>query len=368
MGRKARLSLSIAALAVLVQIASATGARPGPAISVPRPFPLTLWTADSNNLAAASGMITLNGSPVSGVRVRVDGYELRAPTDASGHFVYFVDDTRLARHLVSVVDASAARTGDTLLSDAEQSAVAAARSAITVAYHVHDLHVSRDGSGHPVVSGRISYADGTAPPVVSLYSYQLIGTVTDAAGKPVVGARVSTRTLDRDYWTVSSPTDARGRYSSLFTASDEAGHDPAPMTVRVAKGDLVYQFLPEEFVNFQRLRSARMDVRLPPQGYPMVMPLPRSYPGAIYEGIVVGVAQGDTPARPVATTWPDARGRFRIVLPSSLAGRTVSVWEGKLDLFSHAQASPGSGIDLRDWPSVLPRDAPRGLANVTLHR
>jgi len=353
---------------LLVEVGGATGAKPGAAISTPPSFALTTWKAAGDNVAAARGTIMLNGAPVSGARVRVDAFDLRAPTDAGGHFVYLVDDTRLARHVVSVVDTSAAHVGSRPLTKDERSALAAERSAITVAYPVHDLHVSRDRNGRPVVSGRISYADGAAPPAVSLYSYELTGTVTDANGKPVVGARVSTRTLDRDYWTVSSPTDAHGRYSSLFTASDEAGRNPVPFTVRIAKGDLVYQFLSLEFVEFQRLRSARMDLRLPPHGYPMVLPLPRAYPGAIYEGIVVGVAQGDTALRPVNAMWPDARGRFRITLPSSVAGRTVSLWEGKLDLFSRAAGSPGGSIDLRDWPGVLPPDAPRGLARVTLRR
>ncbi len=368
MARRTRLLLCATVAALLVEVGGATGAKPGAAISTPPSFALTTWKAAGDNVAAARGTIMLNGAPVSGARVRVDAFDLRAPTDAGGHFVYLVDDTRLARHVVSVVDTSAAHVGSRPLTKDERSALAAERSAITVAYPVHDLHVSRDRNGRPVVSGRISYADGAAPPAVSLYSYELTGTVTDANGKPVVGARVSTRTLDRDYWTVSSPTDAHGRYSSLFTASDEAGRNPVPFTVRIAKGDLVYQFLSLEFVEFQRLRSARMDLRLPPHGYPMVLPLPRAYPGAIYEGIVVGVAQGDTALRPVNAMWPDARGRFRITLPSSVAGRTVSLWEGKLDLFSRAAGSPGGSIDLRDWPGVLPPDAPRGLARVTLRR
>ena len=366
MARSLRLALAAVAAALLVQVGGASGASPGAAISAPAPFALTSWDPNSDNVAAATGTIAFGGSPVAGVRVRVDGFLLPAPTDAAGRFVYPGDDTLLARHVVTVADASAARTPTGPLAASAQAALAAARSAIAVAYRVSGLRASRDGSGRPVVSGRISFADGTAAPSVSLYSYALTGTVTDAGGKPVAGARVSTRTLDRDYWTVSSVTDAQGRYSSLFTASDEAGFNPVPLTVRVSKGDLVYQFLGEEFVHFERLRSARMDLRLPPAGYPMVLPLPRSYPGAIYEGIVVGVARGETPVRPVAVTWPDARGSFRIVLPRSLAGQTVSVWEGRLDLFSGAPARPGGAIDLRNWPSALAPNLPRGLARVTL--
>jgi hypothetical protein len=348
--RRARLFAAFALVGAFALTGSGGAARNTAAvIAVPRPYTVAAWRAAGDNLVAAQGTITIGGSPMRGARVKVDGYVLPAPTDAQGRFTYLVDGTRMARHVVSIV-----------------SSVPTSGAAITVAYPLVDLRVSRDSSGRPVVIGRIAHAPGAAPAATSLYSYELTGTVTDADGKPVVGARVSTRTLGRDYWTLSSPTDAQGRYDSLFTASDASGNNPVPFTVRIARGDLVYQFLPQEVVQFQRLRSARLDLRLPPRGYAMLLPLPRSYRGAIYEGIVVGAAQGGVPVRPVSVTWPDADGRFRMVLPRSLAGRTVSLWEAKLDLFSRAQAKPGGTIDLRDWPRVLAHDAPRDLARVTL--
>ena len=347
-------------------VARSAGTKPVAAIATPAPYAVKNWDPGTDNLIAAGGTITLGGSPVSGVRVRVGGYAVPAPTDTAGRFVYLVDATRLARHAVSVVDTTHARARGVALTKDEQAALSARRAAITVAYPIRELNVAHDGAGRFVVEGRLGSATGPSPLAVSVYSYELTGKVTDANGKPVVGARVSTRTVDRDYWTVSSPTDADGRYSSLFTASDEAGHNPVPFTVRIAKGDLVYQFLPEELVQFQLLRSARMDLRLPPRGYPMLLPRPRSYPGALYEGVVVGVAQADTPVRPASITWPDTSGRFRIVLPHSLAGKTLSLWEAKLDLFSKAPAKPGGTIDLRDWPKELALDEPRDLARVTL--
>jgi hypothetical protein len=180
---------------------------------------------------------------------------------------------------------------------------------------------------------------------------------------------VSTRTEDRDYWTVSTFTDAQGHYSSLFTASAETAGTPGapvPFTVRVSKGDLVYQFLPLEFVEFNRLQSAKLDIQLPPQGYPLTLPLPRSYPGAIYQGIVVGVAQGDQAVRPLADTWLDKTGQFKITLPRSMVGKTVSLWEGRLLLFSVATATQGGAIDLQGYPTGLPANVPRGLAEITL--
>jgi len=317
-------------------------------IATPPPFTVAAWNANSDNVAFAHGTVTSNGAPVAGARVSVDGYVLPAPTDAGGHFTATVDATLLARHVVAVVGA-------------KDPALAAARGAITVAYPIVDLKESGT-----TITGRIAFTPNTKPLPVSLYSYELTGRVTDAGGRPVSGAYVSTRTGDRDYWTVSTKTDSQGRYSSLFTASDELGSNPVPMAVRVALGNVVYQFLRGEFVKFQALHSSTLDLRLPPRGYPMPLPLPRSYPGAIYEAVVVGAASGGAPIRPVRVTWPDTQGRFTIVLPASLAGKTVSLWEDRLDLFSTAAATPGGTIDLRDWPTALAPDAPQDLARVKL--
>jgi hypothetical protein len=201
---------------------------------------------------------------------------------------------------------------------------------------------------------------------VVLYSYELAGRVTDARGRPVVGARVSTRTVDRDYWTVSSPTNADGSFESLFTASSEQGGDPVPMTLRVSLGDLVYEYLPGEYVLFRRLRSARLDIRLPPRGYAIALPVPRAFRGASYEGVVLGAVVGGKVVRPLSVTWPDRTGRFKLVLPRSLAGQTASLWEANVRLFSGDVPHSGGPIALGGWPSALPADAPRDLVRVRL--
>lgn len=373
MASRVKLNVSIAVLALLalsgaaLQSATAGGnAEPSTGIVAPPTHVLRAWNADTDNLVPAQGTIAVKGSPVSGVRVRVDNYDLPSPTDMQGHFVYLADATLLARHVVTVTDATNGEVGGQPLSSTDQAALTASQAAINVAYAVRDLKVSRNGAGQPVVTGRLAKTDGSPPPLVGLLTYQLTGTVTGGDGKPVVGAQVSTRTLDRDYWTISTVTDSQGRYSSLFTASAEEAGNPVPFTVRVSKGDLAYQFFSQEFVNFQRLKSARMNIRLPPRGYAMALPRPHSYPGALYAGTVVGVGQGGSPVRPVSATWPDRSGRFSITLPKSLAGKPVAIWEGKLTLFSKVEAKPGGEIDLQDFPATLPRDAPRDLVTVKL--
>jgi hypothetical protein len=336
------------------------------AIVTPQPLAVATWNANSDNLVATTGTIELGGAPVAGVHLRVDDFLVPEATNARGQFTYLVDHTLLGRHVVTVTDATGGKVDGVALTDAQRTALLAAQSSIDVAYTVRDLKASRDADGNPVVTGQIVDSSGGGPPPPGLLTYQLIGTVTGADGRPVSGAQVSTRTLDRDYWTISTPTDDQGRYSSLFTASSETSVDPVPFTVRVSIGNTVYQFLPQEFVYFQRLKSAKLDIRLPPDGYAMAIPRPESYPGAVYTGILAGLAHGGAPVRPLSITWPDRSGRFEIVLPRRLAGTTLSLFEAKVSVFSPVPARPGGPVALAAWPRSLPLAAPRGLASVHL--
>jgi hypothetical protein len=168
------LPLSLGALALLaagtLALTASAGRRLQPAtgIAAPPPYTLRVWNADTDNLVPAQGTVTANGSPVSGVRVRVDNYNVPSPTDKSGHFVYLADATLLQRHVVTITDASKAKVNGQLLSAASQAALMASQGSINVAYAVNDLKVSRNGAGDPVVTGRLAKTDGTGPPVVGL--------------------------------------------------------------------------------------------------------------------------------------------------------------------------------------------------------
>src|SRR5205085_8918805 len=139
------------------------------------------------------------------------------------------------RHVVPVQRLAGAMVGGRPLTAAERASLRRVAGGFSVGYQLRDLQAVAHG-GQVVVTGRLGYASGQAAPPVVLYTYRLQGTITDAAGRPVAGATVVTRTQDRDFWTFSQPSDAGGHYVSFFTASDETGADPVPLTVQVASG------------------------------------------------------------------------------------------------------------------------------------
>lgn len=341
--------------------ASGTGAE----VAVSKVFVVKEWRVDSENVNDARGCVYLDGKPVEGARVRVDTYTVPTPSAADGSFVYPVDATLAERHVVVVADADDATVDGAAVDQAGRTELLSAQAGLTVSFKLNGVEARRTSDGI-LVSGRASYGDATEtpPPPVVLFSYQLSGVVRDANGKPVGGAVVSTRSIDRDFWTVSDESALDGSYSSIYYPSGES--DPVGFTVRIAVGDEVFEFLPDELVFFKRLRSARMDVDLPPPGFPLGIPPVQTYDGAIYEGLLIGVADGDNPIKPLSARWLDLQGRFELLLPSSAAGKSVTLWESSLYAFSTSEAKPGELVDLGGYPTRLTPQMPQDLGTLEL--
>jgi alcohol dehydrogenase (cytochrome c) len=340
----------------------------GPArITVPRALVVRLWNPNSSNWQFAFGKVFLGKSPVVGAQIRVDGFTLPALTGPQGGFSYAADITDPARHEVKVIGFSRAKIQGQKLTIAQQNALRSARAGINVGYRLSSLRTRVQSNGTVLVTGRMANSAGTAPPVVGLYTYKLSGTITDAGGKPVQGAVVVGRTNDRDFWTFSSPSDADGRYTSLFHASDEFDDDPVPINIGVALGQTSYGGNIGTVANFKRNQSATLDIQLR-AGTAYTLAKPNSYPGAIYEGPAVGVASEGRVVKPVSARWPDAKGNFSMTLPASTRGKTISFWQSRRVFFSSFSATPGGKVDVGSWPSRLGRGTASRLASLTLPR
>lgn len=371
--RTRHLLPAVAALAAVGAIAGSTvasAARTGDTASVKLPGTTTirLWKATEDPNTTVTGTLLLNGQPVSGALVRIDRWVNDTPTDKNGTFTYPLDETVPARHQVAVADSSNAKVDGKSLSDDQKKALKRRiLGSIDVGYGVQDIKTAKQSDGTILVSGRLAYADGKTPPQpVTIYTYQLSGTVTDSDGHPVVGAVVSTRTLDRSFWTISARTDTNGHYTSLFTASAEQPGNPVPFDIRIARGDELWEFPAGEQVTFRRLQSATMDIQLPPVGYAISIPVAKSYPGAIYEGLVVGVDVSGQVIKPVKATWATKDGAFTLVLPASAAGKAVTFWERSQRVFLTSEAKPGGPIADTVWPKSLPDSAVPRIGSTTL--
>jgi PQQ-dependent dehydrogenase (methanol/ethanol family) len=354
------------------QTASAVtaGGRAGSAkILLPGPVQIAAWDPNSSNTEDVQGRVTLAGRPVAGVAVRVDGWVAPA-TDKDGLFTYPADNTMPARHVVTVATVDGATVDGRKLTKAEQSELASAKGGITVGYSISNVSARPGPEGTVVVTGRISYGKGLAPRPVQLYSYELTGTITDANGNPVKGAIVTTRTADHKFWTFSRPTGANGKYTSFLVAADQEGDNPVPMTVAVSVGSDAYTEPVVDSVNFPELRSSRLDIQLPSSpGATLVKTSlnPEAIPGATYRGLLVGVVGGrGRVIKPVKATWPDASGRFELVLPASARGAVAKFWESERQYFSTGVAKPGANVDPSVYPSSLAEDTPQAIATVKL--
>ncbi|HEV2591230.1 MAG TPA: PQQ-binding-like beta-propeller repeat protein, partial [Gaiellaceae bacterium] len=330
----------------------------GPAAIVVKP-----WNANTSNQQPVQGRVTVGGKPVAGAIMRIGGWVASSPTDAGGRFTYPVDTSTPGRHVAAVVGFARGTVGGRPLTSAQRSSLLGRTAGINVGYAVKgaSAHVS---GGNVVITGRLADTAGNPAPPVVLYSYELKGTITDAAGHPVKGAVVTTRTNDRQYWTQSRPSAANGSYASFLVAADQEGDNPVPMTVGVAVGNTSYAEPFGDAINFAHLSSATMNVSLPGgASLPKNVLQPTAIPGAIYQGLLVGVVSSHGGViKPVSATWPTAQGSFRIVLPGSARGKTVAFWESPAQFFSASHEQPGGAVDLSIYPHSLSAHAPQGIA------
>ena len=327
------------------------------------------WDPNSSNTEDVQGRVLLNGQPVVGAQVKVGGWVVPLRTDSSGSFTYPVDITAASRHQISVVDASNATVGGKALTAAQRSAVLGSAGGFNVGYKVSNLSTSNGANGTIVVKGRLSVGTNSAPPPVLLYSYELKGTITDSNGNPLAGAIVTTRTNDRQYWTQSRPSGKNGSYASFLVAADQEGDNPVPMEVGVAQGATSWAEPAADEINFAHLSSSTLNIQLPAaSGTTLAKTLlnPTAMAGAIYQGLLVGVVGKGRAITPVSATWPDTKGNFELVLPSSARGTTVAFWEANRQFYSSQPTKPGSAVDLSIYPKSLPADAPQGLATLKL--
>ena len=107
-----------------------------------------------------------------------------------------------------------------------------------------------------------------------------------------------------------------------------------------------------------------MDVKLPASG--LGLPLPKSTPenGAVYRGLIVGALGPGGVVKPLSVTWPDARGRFSLVLPHLARGTTLRFFESNLQTFSTVPARPGGPASPAAMPQRLTQRTPSGIGIV----
>jgi PQQ-dependent dehydrogenase (methanol/ethanol family) len=360
--------LTVSSTSAVTRRSASAGA--GGRLIPPASLAIQTWNPNTSNTDTVEGHVTLDGQPVEGASVSIGGWVDPTPTDATGAFDYPADDTMALRHVATVVGDSSATVDGKKLTAAQQSALLGASGGISVGYGVSNVSSHVESNGDIALSGKLSYGQNLAPPTVVLYSYELRGVITNSSGQPVQGAVVTTRTNDRQYWTQSRPSGANGDYASFLVAADEEGDNPVPMEVGVAAGGVSYAEPAADQIDFAKLQSASLNIQLPatPGGALLESTLsPQTIPGAIYQGLVVGVVGGNGGIiKPISATWPDKNGNFSLVLPASAAGLKVNFWEDNRQFFSSTGATPGQNINLSIYPSSLPSDAPQALLSTTL--
>jgi hypothetical protein len=140
------------------------------------------------------------------------------------------------------------------------------------------------------------------------------------------------------------------------------------MEVGVAVGATAYAEPAADQIPFPHLSSATLNLQLPGGSTTLVKSSinPQAMAGAIYTGLVVGIAGQHGVIRPLRATWPDKDGNFSLLLPGSARGQTVNFWESYRQFFSTAGEKPGAAVAPAVYPKSIPSDAPQNVSTVKL--
>ena len=245
------------------------------------------------NLSTVTGRVLLGRRPVEGAVVAVDRYRLPQRTGPRGGFSYPVDSTLARRHPIRVIDASRAKVAGRPLTAAERQQLLAASGGISVGYRIADLHASkavrrkRARHGSRRTRRRRAGARGRAA--------ELPPRGHDHRRGRRAGQRRDGRLThpDRDFWTFSQPSNAKGHYVSFFSASDEEGSDPVSLSVQVASGRKSRTPPGRRRRASDDCASATMNVKLPAAGTVFANPTTSAEAGAFYRGLLVGVSSAN---------------------------------------------------------------------------
>jgi hypothetical protein len=308
-----------------------------------------------------------NNTPVVGAHLVVGQYPVPRATDKTGSFSYDLDDTVAGRHVIHVSSLAHATINGKRLTAGQRKSINGATGGFTSAFGISGLHARVRKNGSVLVTGKATDSAHNGPPDVHLLTYVLSGRITDAQGDPVKGAIVVTRTLDRQYWTRSNPTNAQGYYSSFFPASDQSSADPVPISVGVALGNVSYGGALGTNINFARLQSSVLNIQLG-NGTSYTISPPDPYNSSIQAGLTIGVTVGDKVVKPLSARWPKHNGDFSLVLPSSVRGHTVSFFENQVQVPSRFAASPGGAMDMKFYKGFIGPTVPRNLAPLAIPR
>src|SRR5207244_12100099 len=116
-----------------------------------------------------------------------------------------------------------------------------------------------------------------------------------------------------------------GQCTACCPASDATSATPVPLNSGVAVDGTSSGGNLGTAANFDRHRSARLDIQLG-TGVRYTLGTPAASAGAICEGFIVGVTGPKGVVRPLSEQWPDRLGNFSMVLPGSVRGETLHFW------------------------------------------
>ena len=208
-----------------------------------------------------------------------------------------------------------------------------------------------------MLSGRITFGKGQAPHPVQLYSYELTGHGHRRERRACQGGDRHDPHRRPQVLDVLR-ADGRQRQVHLVPRRGRpGGRQPrADGRCGVGRRERLHGAGRSTRSTSPRSPSSTLNIQLPSTpGATLVKSSlnPQAVPGALYRGLLVGVVGGKGGViKPLSATWPDANGRFELVLPSSARGARRQVLGERAAVLLHLRRQARRHGRLERLPEV----------------
>ena len=321
---------------------------------------VTSWKIDNSHVRTVKGRVLVGGKPVEGAVVQITDKRTTI-TDQKGEFHFLVNRNNIDKKRIHVINVDVATVKGKKLSKETKQALLGKEVYVLVYYPIKiEKVVAHKDSKLVDVHARAMFIEKKGFPTFVPDKFKVGGTIKDADGKPIVGARVNLRRDGVEGFTISEPSDKQGKYKMYYLPEDDENH-----YFYVHYKGSTYTLPPKKVFLFPNDVSVNIDITLPKEGHIIIDQPPylvtTTAPGALYKGTLIGVNVGKNVEYSV--TIPRDDGRFVLTLPRKEWEKSPTFFETNFSGFLLEDKKDGDILTKDMIPEVKATEPNEVIAN-----
>ncbi|WP_136606281.1 hypothetical protein [Paenibacillus dokdonensis] len=293
-------------------------------------LPVKAWQMDNSHMTTIHGQVLMDGKPVTHALVAVSTIKT-VRTNGDGDFSVLLDQSQPLKVPVHIQSLKEATVSGKPMNKVMQSTLMKEQAELQIAYpiKVHQVNISAADPDQVEIHAQAQLEMKTFFPALMFDRYGWYGIIKDSNGKPVSGAVVELLGDDKsEPLTASEPSGKEGDY--LIEAIPQ---NIQAVSLQVKMDEKTYELQKDVYIPIPHQTSLETDITLQGtmiEGNTDMLQM-KLLPGAVYQGIMIGVRSGS----PVdyTSTVPTRDGSFILTMPKKVWEEKPFLYETKIRIF-----------------------------------